>query len=143
MQIKKWIINWFDKNTNSTKNEIENGITENYFDKGWIDSFQFISCLSDTMQLFGLSSSLAIRCNCLVYIQFERSNSIFQYVFRSCEKCICCICSLVELFNVINLFFFSKSDPVQLSGRIMQIDVMLRLCIYYFHAIPFNSFSLV
>lgn len=47
MDVKTWIINWFEKNTDLEKQKIERDINENFLEKGWIDSFKFISFISD------------------------------------------------------------------------------------------------
>jgi len=57
MKVENWIIEWFDKNTIATKEELENDITHNYFDKGWIDSLQFISFITELENNFKISFS--------------------------------------------------------------------------------------
>ena len=57
MNIKDWIINWFDNHTDILKNEIENGVLENYFEKGWIDSLQFISFITELEKKFKIKFS--------------------------------------------------------------------------------------
>ena len=57
MKSKDWIINWFESNTNATKEEIKNGMSNNYFEKGWIDSLQFISLITDLENNFKINFS--------------------------------------------------------------------------------------
>ena len=46
-KIESWIVDWFDTNTDAEKNELIENMNENYFLKGWIDSFKFISFISE------------------------------------------------------------------------------------------------
>ena len=57
MKVENWIIEWFDENTIATKKELENDITHNYFDNGWIDSLQFISFITELENNFKISFS--------------------------------------------------------------------------------------
>lgn len=52
-----FIIKWFVENTNIKAEEIKDKINENYFEKGWIDSFKFISFISDLENNFNISFS--------------------------------------------------------------------------------------
>ncbi|SHM79712.1 Phosphopantetheine attachment site [Anaerosporobacter mobilis DSM 15930] len=47
MDVKKWIVDWFCKNTDANEKELEKNINENYFNLNYIDSFQFIQLISD------------------------------------------------------------------------------------------------
>jgi len=53
--IKNWIIEWFKENTELKDEEIK--IHDNYFEKGWIDSFQFISFVSDLEKKYDIHFS--------------------------------------------------------------------------------------
>ncbi|MBI5227916.1 hypothetical protein HY988_04985 [Candidatus Micrarchaeota archaeon] len=55
MDIRNWLIEWFLKNTSLTRNQIETKTSDNYFDKGWIDSFKFISLVSDIETIFNIN----------------------------------------------------------------------------------------
>ena len=57
METLTWIIDWFESNTNTTRNELENNIDSNYFEKGYIDSFDFISLIGDIEDEFGIQFS--------------------------------------------------------------------------------------
>ena len=54
---EKWIIKWFEDNTDADKNEIIKNLDENYFLKGWIDSLKFISFISDIEKEFKINFS--------------------------------------------------------------------------------------
>lgn len=53
-KIQKWLINWFMENTGADETELNNSIEENYFLKGFIDSFQFIELISDIEDEYGI-----------------------------------------------------------------------------------------
>ncbi|MGD0534562.1 MAG: acyl carrier protein [Methanoregula sp.] len=55
--ILAWILIWFEKNTTVQKDEILAGTGESYFEKGWIDSFQFIEFVSSIEEEYGISFS--------------------------------------------------------------------------------------
>ena len=55
--VKSWVIEWFAKNTGLREEEIEGKAQENYFEKGWIDSFKFISLVSEIEETFSISFS--------------------------------------------------------------------------------------
>jgi len=57
MEIKRWILDWFKKNTKVDVAEIENNIDANYFEKKWIDSITFIQFLDDIENEFQISFS--------------------------------------------------------------------------------------
>lgn len=52
-----WIIDWFVKNTDLVKDEIMKNGRENYLEKGWIDSFKFISYITDIETKFNIHFS--------------------------------------------------------------------------------------
>lgn len=56
-KIESWIVDWFDTNTDAEKNELIENMNENYFLKGWIDSFKFISFISDIEENFNINFS--------------------------------------------------------------------------------------
>lgn len=53
--IKNWIAEWFKENTDLKEGEI--GEKENYFEKGWIDSFKFISFITNIEEKFDIRFS--------------------------------------------------------------------------------------
>jgi len=57
MEIKEWIMSWFEKNADLSREEIEKNLSSNYLSKGWIDSFKFISFISDIEKKFEISFS--------------------------------------------------------------------------------------
>ena len=57
MDVKTWIINWFEENTNLTKDEIEKNVSKNYFELGWLDSFKFITFINDIEKKFDINFS--------------------------------------------------------------------------------------
>ena len=54
MDVKSWIIDWFQNNANVEKEEILKHLTDSYFDMGYIDSFKFISLIGDIEDEFGV-----------------------------------------------------------------------------------------
>jgi acyl carrier protein len=58
-EIRDWLIQWFKKNALLTEDEISSKIDENYFQRGWIDSFQFISFLTEIEGRFHIHFSNA------------------------------------------------------------------------------------
>lgn len=57
IDVKTWIIEWLNENTVVKEDEIKSGLHDNYFEKGWIDSFQFISFISDIEERFNFNFS--------------------------------------------------------------------------------------
>lgn len=57
MKVKSWIIDWFLKNTDHEKKIIENNFDEDYLAKSLIDSFQFISFITEIEENFHISFS--------------------------------------------------------------------------------------
>lgn len=55
--ILMWLINWFEEKSGVNKSEIKEKMQENYFTNNWIDSFGFISFISDIEQSFGIEFS--------------------------------------------------------------------------------------
>ena len=47
MDTKDWLIAWFQKNGSTGKEDAREHTADNYFGKGWIDSFAFIAFISD------------------------------------------------------------------------------------------------
>lgn len=51
----EWIIEWFCDNTTMTKNEILKMESDNYVEKGVIDSFQFLGLIADIENFYEIS----------------------------------------------------------------------------------------
>ena len=51
MDYEVWVIEWFKKHTSVSEKEINENKDENYFDLGYIDSFEFIELISDIEEL--------------------------------------------------------------------------------------------
>lgn len=54
-EIEDWIIGWFEKKTDMNHQELISKMDESYLESGWIDSFQFISLISDCEEHFNLT----------------------------------------------------------------------------------------
>ncbi|MCR5591983.1 MAG: acyl carrier protein [Lachnospiraceae bacterium] len=52
--IKEWIINWFVENSNADEADIRQHLDENFFEEGYIDSFEFITFIGDIEDEFGV-----------------------------------------------------------------------------------------
>lgn len=52
--IKKWLLDWFKKNALIDEKIVEASLNEDYFEKGWLDSFKFITFILDIEQEFGI-----------------------------------------------------------------------------------------
>lgn len=55
--IKIWLEEWFSNNSSKPVEEIREKGDENYFAEGFVDSFGFISLLSDIEEKFGTTFS--------------------------------------------------------------------------------------
>jgi len=53
----QWIIKWFIENTDVHAFEIRKNLKENYLGKGWIDSFKFISFITEIEDFFKIKFS--------------------------------------------------------------------------------------
>ena len=51
---REWIIQWFLANANADEKTLRESVEENYFDKGLIDSFTFISLIADIEETFSI-----------------------------------------------------------------------------------------
>lgn len=54
---KNWLINWFEKNSTIAIKDIKKHLDENYLEKGWIDSFKFITFITDIENNFKIRFS--------------------------------------------------------------------------------------
>jgi acyl carrier protein len=57
MNVKEWLIDWFEINSDLTKEEIKNNVNEDYLAKGWIDSFKFVSFVTEIEEEFKITFS--------------------------------------------------------------------------------------
>ena len=57
MPVKEWLINWFEKNSDLNLDEIVKNLSEDYLAKGWIDSFKFVSFITDIEDEFKITFS--------------------------------------------------------------------------------------
>lgn len=57
MNVKEWLIAWFEKNSDLTKGEIENNVSDDYLAKGWIDSFKFVAFVTEIEEEFKITFS--------------------------------------------------------------------------------------
>jgi acyl carrier protein len=55
--VNVWIMEWFISNSNTNRKEIDENLTNNYFENGWIDSFKFIKFISDIEDYFKITFS--------------------------------------------------------------------------------------
>jgi acyl carrier protein len=55
MSTQDWLIEWFATNSPADKDEALAHLDDNYFDLGWIDSFQFMLFLVDIEEHFAIS----------------------------------------------------------------------------------------
>lgn len=55
MNPKQWLLDWFEKHTGVKREEIEERSGENYFRLGYIDSFEFISLISELEDIFHIT----------------------------------------------------------------------------------------
>jgi acyl carrier protein len=57
MEVKKWLSEWFERNSDLKPIDIEKKFDNNYLDKGWIDSFKFVSLITDIEEEFKITFS--------------------------------------------------------------------------------------
>ena len=57
MDVKTWLIEWFKTNADLSEEDIGNDLNVNYFEKGWIDSFKFITFITDIEDNFNIRFS--------------------------------------------------------------------------------------
>lgn len=57
MNIKDWLIDWFEKNSELSKDEIIKNLNEDYLAKAWIDSFKFVSFVTEIEHNFKVTFS--------------------------------------------------------------------------------------
>ncbi|MBR3468898.1 MAG: hypothetical protein IKH28_04305 [Lachnospiraceae bacterium] len=55
--IMDWLIEWFAENSGQDEDLVRDCVDDNYFEKGFIDSFAFISLLGDIEDEFGIEFS--------------------------------------------------------------------------------------
>jgi acyl carrier protein len=52
--IKNFLINWFELNSDISTKELEENLGANYFEEGWLDSFRFITLITDLEEKFAI-----------------------------------------------------------------------------------------
>ena len=57
MEVNNWLYEWFDKNTELLLEEIQNSKDENFLEKGWIDSFKFVTFVTEIEDEFKITFS--------------------------------------------------------------------------------------
>jgi len=57
MNVREWLITWFEKNSDLSKEEIEGKFEDDYLAKGWIDSFKFVSFITEIEEEFKITFS--------------------------------------------------------------------------------------
>lgn len=55
--VKTWLIGWFKDNAGLKEEEVQNSVGINYFEKGWIDSFKFITFITEAEEKFNIRFS--------------------------------------------------------------------------------------
>lgn len=55
MEAKKFLIEWFAKNSSFSEDQIQNKLDQNYFEQKWLDSFEFIKFITDIESTFSVS----------------------------------------------------------------------------------------
>jgi len=57
MTVNEWIINWFLENTSVSEEILKSNMNENYLEIGWLDSFHFISFITEIEDHFKIHFS--------------------------------------------------------------------------------------
>jgi len=57
MNVKDWIINWFESNSDLSKEDIKNNLNVDYLAEGWVDSFKFVSFITELEDTFKITFS--------------------------------------------------------------------------------------
>lgn len=57
MNTKEWLLNWFEANSDLSRDEIEKNLQEDYLAKGWIDSFKFVTFVTEIEDEFKITFS--------------------------------------------------------------------------------------
>ena len=56
-ETKEWIVKWFETHAAAPVGTIAKSTSENYFEKGWIDSLSFISFIAEIEEAFDVQFS--------------------------------------------------------------------------------------
>lgn len=54
LNVKVWLMNWFEKNADIEAKELEKHTNDSYFEMGYIDSFEFINLIGDIEDELGV-----------------------------------------------------------------------------------------
>jgi acyl carrier protein len=57
IDVLNWVIDWFERNTTASRQELLDAISKSYFDLGWVDSLKFVSFIMDIEQNFNINFS--------------------------------------------------------------------------------------
>ncbi|MHA7733142.1 acyl carrier protein [Nitrosopumilus sp. S6] len=57
MNVNEWLIEWFERNSDLTRDEIQKNMFEDYLAKGWIDSFKFVTFVTEIEEEFKITFS--------------------------------------------------------------------------------------
>ena len=57
MNTKEWLLRWFETNSDLSREEIEKNLQEDYLAKGWIDSFKFVTFVTEIEDEFKITFS--------------------------------------------------------------------------------------
>jgi acyl carrier protein len=57
MNAKGWLLHWFEVNSDLSIEEIERNLQEDYLAKGWIDSFKFVTLVTEIEGEFKITFS--------------------------------------------------------------------------------------
>ena len=49
---EEWVLEWFEKNAKIDKEVLRNDLDKRYLDEGYIDSFSFITLISEAEEQF-------------------------------------------------------------------------------------------
>jgi acyl carrier protein len=52
--IQDWLIEWFVNNADMEEMEVKKNLGSNYFNRSWIDSFKFISLITEIEEKFDI-----------------------------------------------------------------------------------------
>lgn len=54
---EEWVLEWFEKNAKIDKEVLRNDLDKRYLDEGYIDSFSFITLISEAEEQFHIQFS--------------------------------------------------------------------------------------
>lgn len=54
IEIQKWLVDWFSKNSSTSEEEVLSHLNDNYFELGYVDSFGFLSMIVDIQEKYDI-----------------------------------------------------------------------------------------